>query len=112
MNDERINEVSMEIILEAGNARDMLQAGIKKLETFDFYNAEKKFIQAKEHLKNAHQAQTETIQGEARGEESNFSLLFSHAQDTLMTVMSEKNVAYSLLNLSKSIDQRILKLEK
>lgn len=109
---EEINEISMKIILEAGNAREMLQEGIKSLETFDFNNAEEKFNKAKEHLKVAHQTQTETIQGEARGEAISFSLLFAHAQDTLMTVMSEKNVAVNLLKLSKSIDQRFRELEK
>jgi len=112
LKEEQINEVSMEIILKAGNAREALQKGMKKLESFDFDNAEKEFTQAESYLKKAHQAQTEVVQGEARGEDIRFSLLFAHAQDTLMTIMSEKNIFSNLLKLSKSIDKRISELEE
>ena len=52
------------------------------------------------------------IQGETRGEESEYSLLFAHAQDTLMTIYSEINIAKQLLKIFKSYDARIAALEK
>ena len=40
--------------------------------------------------------------GDARGEEREYSLLFAHAQDTLMTIYSEINIAKQLLKIFKS----------
>lgn len=108
---EALQEVSMQIILGAGNARADIQSALKAAETFDFEAAEEKLAQAKKHMSQAHSVQTETIQQEARGEEIVFSTLFTHAQDHLMTVMSEWNLARNLVRLSRSLDQRIKKLE-
>ena len=51
----------------------------------------------------AHNAQTEVIQGEARGEKTELCLLFIHAQDTLMTIMSELNMAGEMIQMYKLI---------
>ena len=56
--------------------------------------------------------QTDAIQGETRGEESEYSLLFAHAQDTLMTIYSEINIAKQLLKIFKSYEARIAALEE
>lgn len=109
---EKVQEVSMKIILAAGDAREFIQNALKDIEQFNFSEAEKNLVQAKENLTRAHSVQTDTIQGEARGETIPFSTLFTHAQDHLMTVMSELNIANNLLQLSRAIDERISKLEK
>lgn len=108
---EKLQGVSMQIILAAGDARQSIQNALKNIETFNFADAEQDLVIAKENLGKAHSAQTETIQGEARGEKTPFSSLFTHAQDHLMTVMSEYNIANNLLDLSKALDIRISKLE-
>lgn len=111
-NTEALHEVAMQIILGAGNARADIQTALKHVETFEFELADEALIQAKKHMSQAHSVQTETIQKEARGEEIVFSTLFTHAQDHLMTVMSEWNIARNLLRISQSFDQRIRKLEE
>lgn len=111
-NTENIHEVAMKIILAAGNAREEIQAALKEMEVFAFTTAEEKLAQAKEHITTAHSVQTDTIQGEARGEEITFSLLFTHAQDHLMTVMSEWNTAKNLVTICRGLDERISRLEK
>jgi cellobiose-specific phosphotransferase system component IIA len=75
---------------------------------------EEEYDQSREKLKTAkaevvlaHKAQTNVIQGEARGEEHEFSLLFAHAQDTLMTVMSEANIANKLVGVFEKMSQKI-----
>ena len=55
--------------------------------------------------------QTDAIQGAFRGEEQEYSLLFAHAQDTLMTIYSEIIVCKQLFKVFKSYDERIAKLE-
>ncbi|WP_193065392.1 PTS lactose/cellobiose transporter subunit IIA [Oceanobacillus oncorhynchi] len=108
---EHLQEVSMKIILGAGDARAEIQAALRNVELFDFEKAEMKLAEAKKHMSAAHSAQTETIQEEAREKTVPYSTLFTHAQDHLMTVMSEWNIARNLLKLSKSFDQRIRNLE-
>lgn len=110
-NAESLQEVSMKIILGAGDARADIQAALKDVETFKFEEAEARLAQAKKQMSVAHSAQTETIQEEARGKAVPYSTLFTHAQDHLMTVMSEWNIARNLLKISKSFDERIKKLE-
>ena len=65
-----------------------------------------------EKITAAHKVQTDAIQGETRGEESEYSLLFAHAQDTLMTIYSEINIAKQLLKIFKSYEARIAALEE
>jgi PTS system cellobiose-specific IIA component len=108
---EKLQEVSMKIILGAGDARAVIQDALKDVEAFEFDQAEEKLAEAKKHISEAHSAQTSAIQEEAQGNTVPYSTLFSHSQDHLMTVMSELTIAKNLLKLSKSIDQRVSKLE-
>lgn len=67
---------------------------------------------ASKEITKAHKIQTDAIQDEAAGEEkSEYSLLFAHAQDTLMTIMSEINLAKQIISISKTVDSRISALE-
>ena len=53
------------------------------------------------------------IQGDIRGgdEKMIYSVLFAHAQDTLMTIQVEINMTKQLLKLQKANDERFKKLE-
>ncbi|TCP31213.1 PTS system cellobiose-specific IIA component [Scopulibacillus darangshiensis] len=106
------NEISMKIILNAGDARLIIKEGLDCVAACEFEAAKEKLTEAKKKITAAHAAQTETIQGEARGEKIDFSLLFAHAQDTLMTIMSEWNTANHLVRLFETFDGRLRKLEE
>lgn len=107
-----LNEVSMKIILNAGDARLTIKEALDSVAVCDFETAKEKLAEAKKKITAAHGVQTETIQGEARGEKIDFSLLFSHAQDTLMTIMSEWNTANHIVRLFEVYDGRLRKLEE
>ena len=77
----------------------------------DFRNAKELLKQANEAIVQAHQVQTDALQAESRGEELEYSILFSHAQDTCMCASSELNVAMHLVDLFEVIDKRFKKLE-
>ena len=51
----------------------------------------------------AHRAQTDTIQRQAAGEEISYSLLFTHAQDTLMTISAELHMAKKMMPLVRAL---------
>lgn len=107
-----INEISMKIILNAGDARLIIKEALDCVATCEFDAAKQKLVEAKKKINAAHAVQTDTIQGEARGEKSVFSLLFAHAQDTLMTIMSEWNTANHIVRLFEVYDERLRKLEE
>ncbi|MCG7205113.1 PTS lactose/cellobiose transporter subunit IIA [Streptomyces arenae] len=108
---ERLAEVAMQIILHAGNARTQVRQALTVLEDGDNAAAEQLLNEAKADLTRAHQAQTAIVQAEARGEQTAHSLLFAHAQDTLMTIMTEHGLAQHLVRLFAKVDQRLTALE-
>ena len=105
--DEKIVEVAMSIILNAGDARSEIQAALKKIKEQDFKEAEKAMKKADENLVIAHQAQTEVIQSACGGEEIEYNLLFSHAMDTLMTVQSEYEITRELVSIFEILNERL-----
>lgn len=112
MMNEKVVQSAMSIILNAGDARVACKEALDAISESDFDKAEEKMKIAHEKITIAHKIQTDAIQGETRGEESEYSLLFAHAQDTLMTIYSEINIAKQLLKIFKSYEQRIAALEK
>ena len=101
----------MAIILNAGDARVACKEALDAISAFDYEKAEAKLKEAHEKITVAHKVQTDAIQAETRGEESEYALLFAHAQDTLMTINSEIIIAKQLLKIFKSYEARIASLE-
>ena len=109
-----MNEVAqsaMEIILHAGDARLKCKEALYQIALFDIENAKSKLKESQEEITKAHKVQTDAIQNETRGEKSEYSLLFAHAQDTLMTIYSEINIAKQLIKIFEVYENRISKLE-
>lgn len=108
---EEVVETSMQIILHAGNARTHCQKALNCLSEYDYEQAEQCMKEAHEEIVQAHRIQTDAIQDEVRGQKKDYSLLFAHAQDTLMTINSEILIADHLLKITTSLDKRIKTLE-
>lgn len=108
---EKMNEVSMTIILHAGDARKLITDALTDIGEANFKEAEEKLIEAKKKINLAHRAQTDTIQEEASGNKQSFSLLFAHAQDTLMTISSEWNITKKMIEIFEKYESRLEKLE-
>lgn len=105
-------QAAMQIILHAGDARLKTAEALKSLKTFDIERAKQQLLDANEDIVAAHQSQTASLQVESNGEEIEYSILFTHAQDTCMTVCSEINIAQQLVDICEAIDERFKKLEK
>jgi len=101
-----INAVAMEVILNAGDGRLLVDQALESLAAFDFDAAEQHLKDADEKILAAHKAQTETIQRQAAGEEVEYSLLFTHAQDTLMTISTELRLTQRLLPIVRALKER------
>ena len=106
MMSEETVQSAMSIILNAGDARVACKEALDAIATGNFDEAEEKMKVAHEKITAAH-----AIQGETRGESSEYSLLFAHAQDTLMTIYSEINIAKQLIKIFRNYEKRLAELE-
>lgn len=103
MEENRLTEAAMKVIMSAGDAREHCTEALQNARKGDFEAAEECMIKAKECIAEAHQGQTAVIQKEAAGEKQEICLLFVHAQDTLMTIMSELNMAKEIIEVYKLV---------
>ena len=83
------------------------QNALAQAKQFHFDEAKQKIAEAEECIHQAHVAQTEVIQNETRGKTYEPCLLFAHAQDTLMTIMSELNLAKELIAFFEIMNKKI-----
>ena len=102
---EEMVTAAMQIIMNAGDARLKVKDALKLGKAFDFENAGAKMEEARKCIAQAHHAQTDIIQSEAGGKKYEFSLLFAHAQDTLMTINSEVNLVQSMIRLYRKLEK-------
>ena len=87
-----IPAVAMSVIINAGDGRACIDKAMDALAEFDFDAAEA-------HLAEA----DEMIQRQAGGEEVEYSLLFVHAQDTLMTISAELHMAKKMMPVVRAL---------
>ena len=98
-----INSVAMEVILYAGNGREKIDNALAKIAEKDLKTADCLLKEAEEDIVRAHTAQTGIIQRQASGEDMEYSLLFIHAQDTIMTINTELRMAQKMLPIVKML---------
>lgn len=104
-------EIIFTIILHAGNARAEAYEALRAAQAGDFDKAAEHLRQAETEVGAAHKVQTQLLQQEAQGKKVEVSLLFVHAQDHLMTALSEKNLIENMVEMNKTIKQLAAKLE-
>ena len=98
MNEEMI---VMDIIMSAGEAKGYIYEALAKAKDCKFDEVEILMEKAEEALGKAHDVQTSLLTKEANGENIKVSILFVHAQDHLMTCMSEKNLVKEIIEIRK-----------
>lgn len=109
---EQVATTAMAIILPCGEARQLIHQALDAAGSGGAARARELLVEAKAKATLGHRAQTTIVQSEARGEQQLYSVLFTHAQDILMTVMSELAMAGKLVDAFERLDQRIDALEK
>ena len=92
-----INSIAMEVIMDAGDGRVKIDEAFAALALGDVAKAEVLLREAEALLVQAHHAQTEVSQTQVSGENTEYSLLFVHAQDTLMTITTELRMAQKMI---------------
>ncbi|MCY6960058.1 MULTISPECIES: PTS lactose/cellobiose transporter subunit IIA [Clostridium] len=85
-----MEEEIFNIISHGGDARALAYEALEQARNGHIKVAQEKLKKAQEELDLAHNTQTKLIQTELNGESIKMSLLMVHAQDQLMTAISEK----------------------
>ena len=106
---EQLNEIAMKIILCAGDGRALMCEAMEALENADDLLVDSKMREAKKKVTEAHNKQTDVIQKTVMTDDFQPTLLFIHAQDTLMTISSELYLMENIIRLyRKGISERKL----
>lgn len=107
---DKRNNSAFQIILDAGDARALCEDALVLLEGFKFEEARTKMKEAKEKINCAHRVHTEILQEDiADPENSKYSMIFTHAQDTLMTINSEIILVNHLIKIYQSMYTEMMK---
>ncbi|MGL5541677.1 MAG: PTS lactose/cellobiose transporter subunit IIA [Erysipelotrichaceae bacterium] len=101
---ENLEMVIFEIINYGGTAKGLAYEALDAVEKGDYELANQLMKEADEHLVKAHQVQTNIIQAEARGEKTEVSVLFVHAQDHLMTAIEAKSLIECIIRLHQKVE--------
>ncbi|MCF0110941.1 MAG: PTS lactose/cellobiose transporter subunit IIA [Erysipelotrichaceae bacterium] len=96
-----INRISMEVILNAGDGRELIDQALDAIADQEYGKAETLLEEAEEKITIAHRVQTQVIQSHMAGESIEYSLLFIHAQDTIMTINTELRMTQKMLSIFK-----------
>ncbi|MFD9626543.1 PTS lactose/cellobiose transporter subunit IIA [Peribacillus muralis] len=97
--------ISFQIILHGGNSRSYSMEALQFAKAGDIEQAKESLQKAKEELTLAHQIQTQLIQREAGGNNTEISLILIHAQDHLMNAITVKDLAEEFIHLYKEMKQ-------
>jgi len=101
---DQLEMAIMNIIINAGDCKNHAYIALSMVNEGEYEESEKEIKLANEALAKAHDAQTQMLQNEAAGEKVDFSILFVHAQDHLMTSITEKNLIEQIIELRKVVN--------
>ncbi len=93
------------LITHAGMGRAASFEALQAAKNGDFADANTHLAEAERELSEAHTVQTKLLSGEAQGVGMSPSLLLVHAQDQLMTAISERALISELIELYRRLEK-------
>jgi PTS system cellobiose-specific IIA component len=97
----------MNIIINAGDCKNHAYMALNNVNEGKYDEANTELQLANDALAKAHDGQTMFLQREAGGEKVELSVLVVHAQDHLMTAITEKNLIEQIIELRKIVNTLI-----
>ena len=94
----------MNIIVNAGDCKNHCYTALSLVNEGKYDEADAEMKLADDAIAKAHDGQTYFLQQEAGGEKVDFSVLFVHSQDHLMTALSEKALITQIIELRKVVN--------
>lgn len=99
-----MEEIAMQIVGNAGEARSLAYEGLKYAKKKDFEKANECMKKSREIMYKAHEAQTDLIVAETNGEKIDVNILIIHAQDHLMNAITVQELVDELIEIYKRLD--------
>lgn len=96
----------MTLMSAAGDAEQATMAAIEAAKADQIDRSRKLLKHADAKLKQAHQAQTQMLTYEARGQKVDVTLLMVHSQDHLMSAMTIRRLADEIIDLYQQVQAR------
>lgn len=103
-----LEEVSLELIIRGGNARNEAYQALKAARAGLFEEAEAHLEKAEKEIEGGHQVQTSLLQSGEEGAKTKADLLFVHAHGHLMNAMTEKALIAEMVELYKKLQRDYL----
>jgi PTS system cellobiose-specific IIA component len=100
---EDYEQVIFSIISISGEAKSTAYEALRAAKRADFQDAQEKMAEVDWILTGLHTQQMELIQKEAKGEQTEFSVLLVHALDIMMDSLSVKDLVKELIELYQII---------
>jgi len=94
----------LELITHAGVGRSTAFEALASAKAGEFERAAAQLKDAERELGQAHVSQTKLLAGEAQGVGMTPSLLLVHAQDQLMTAISERTLISELIEIYRRLE--------
>lgn len=97
-----IEEISFGIISYAGDSFYQMREAIQSAKKKEFEKADEHMKEAKKLLREAHDIHTKVIVGESGGGKAEYSVLLTHAQDTMMNSILFETIAEEFIEMYKN----------
>ena len=94
----------MNIIINSGDCKNHAYMALNNVNEGNYEEADKELQLSNDAIAKAHDSQTMFLHKEANGEKIDMSVLFVHAQDHLMTAITEKNLIEQIIELRKIVN--------
>ena len=95
--------IALNLISNSGTARTKAFEALHKAREGKYEEAKILLKESEESSLLAHNAQTELLQAEANGDNSNYSIIMVHAQDHLMTSILAKELIEEMVTMYKEL---------
>lgn len=106
-----IQTIAFNIILHAGESKNDSFQAMECGRAGNFEEAEKLLKKASEELNEAHQVQTDLLVSEAKGEKTDVTAIFVHAQDHLSMAIFAKDMATEYIEGFKLLNKKLGELK-
>ncbi|AIM25841.1 PTS lactose/cellobiose transporter subunit IIA [Melissococcus plutonius] len=100
---EGLELLSFNIISNIGTAKSMIMESLQKSRTGQFEEAQQLIEAANEYLTKGEKEHFKVITQEAREKNIQFTILFMHAEDQLMSTVTLIDIAKELLEINQDV---------
>ncbi|WP_025728701.1 PTS lactose/cellobiose transporter subunit IIA [Atopobacter phocae] len=100
------DQIIMGLILNSGDAKQHIYNALNLSKQSKYEESDNEIELANKAMLEAHNLQTQFLAEEAGGHKSEIKALFVHAQDHLMTTITEMNLIKEIIDLRKELKMK------